>query len=131
MRALRKTREFAAALGASVVVVFVRHFPAAAGEPMAEQGVSLVLESLDETEKEVEVATQEAFAGSGVSYSYVVREGDPAHEIIEAAHAHNAEFIVVGSTIHGAISSLLVSSVAEHLLHHSDVSLIVIRPDAA
>jgi nucleotide-binding universal stress UspA family protein len=37
--------------------------------------------------------------------------------------------VALGATIHGQIAALLVSSVAEYLLHHCQLPLLVIRPE--
>lgn len=129
MQALRHIASVIPVLGAKAVVVFVRHMPVTAAEPGSEGAVVAVLDSLDELEREVREEVTRLFAGTSVSWSLEVRNGDPADEILDVAHGCDAVCVAIGSTIHGAVSSLLVSSVAQHLLHHSDISLVIIRPD--
>ena len=129
LQALRHVAGIIGALGAKAIIVFVRHLPVVATEPGSEGAYAAVLESLDDLEREVKADIEAIFKDSSVSWSLVVREGDPAVEIVAVAHEHEAVAVAVGSTIHGALSSILVSSVAEHLLHHCDITLIIVRPD--
>jgi nucleotide-binding universal stress UspA family protein len=129
MAACEHVAGMVAAFGARAIVVFVKHIPAAAAEPDALVAIGAVMEGLDELESQVRAQLEAMFAGTSVPWSLEVRSGDPADEIIAVAHEHNAVLVAVGATIHGAFASLLLSSVAEHLLHHSDVSLLVVRPE--
>lgn len=131
LEALTSTAAVAAALAVRVVVVFVRHLPPLAADPASGQAIAAMGDALDELEQETRDAAKEVLDKAGVPYVFERRVGDPGHEIIESAHEHNASLVVVGATIHGAVSSLLLSSVAEHLVHHCDVSLVIVRPKAA
>jgi nucleotide-binding universal stress UspA family protein len=53
--------------------------------------------------------------------------GDPADAILEAAHSHHADVIVVGWHERGWFSRLLAPSVAKDVLKHSDVPVLVVR----
>jgi nucleotide-binding universal stress UspA family protein len=53
--------------------------------------------------------------------------GDPATELVAAARAHHAKTIVVGGRNHGVVGGLVVGSVAQKLVRHSPVSVLVVR----
>lgn len=55
-----------------------------------------------------------------------VLPGAPAHAIVKYAADHHADLIVVGSHGRGAVSRLLLGSVAERVLHHAGRSVLVV-----
>ena len=57
--------------------------------------------------------------------------GDPATELIAAAREHQAGAIVVGGRSHGVVGGLVVGSVAQKLVRHSPVSVLVVRDGQA
>lgn len=61
----------------------------------------------------------------GVEVTPVVQEGHPAHEILE--HAKDYDLIVVGTLGRSGISHLLLGSVAEKVVRHSPVPVLVVR----
>ena len=112
-----------------LTVVFVRHRPImfdSVGVDSA-NAWELVEESIEEREHDAERDATSRLASSGIPATFVVREGDPAREILAVAKDHDATAVALGSTVHGPIGSILVASVAEYLLHHCPVPLIVIR----
>lgn len=117
------------AAGGRLAVVFVRHRPImfdSVGVDSA-NAWELVEESIEEREHNAERDATARLASSGIPATFVVREGDPGREILEVAKDHDATAVALGSTVHGPIGSILVSSVTEYLLHHCPVPLIVIR----
>jgi nucleotide-binding universal stress UspA family protein len=57
-------------------------------------------------------------------------DGPPARALLEAAHAHHADSIVVGSHGRGRLTTAALGSVAHELLRQSDVPVTVV-PRAA
>jgi len=57
----------------------------------------------------------------------LVRRGDAAHEILEAARDAGSDMIITGSRGLGDLQRLLVGSVAHHVLLHSRCSVLVMR----
>jgi nucleotide-binding universal stress UspA family protein len=53
--------------------------------------------------------------------------GDPAYAIIEAAHEHGVDVIVVGSHTHSWFSRLFTGSVSNDLLREADIPVLVVK----
>jgi nucleotide-binding universal stress UspA family protein len=66
--------------------------------------------------------------GAGVSAEPEVRQGDAAHEIVQAARAFEADLVITGSRGLGTLPRVLLGSVARKVLLHADTSVMVMRP---
>jgi nucleotide-binding universal stress UspA family protein len=78
--------------------------------------------------KQIEEALDAAardLAGQGVNAVTSVREGDPASEIIAAAHAARADLVVLGHTDKGMFARWLEGSVGTGLLRDLPCSLLI------
>ena len=130
LHAVKEVAPLVAALEGEVVVVFVRHIPVMTEATAAEAGEAIVLieNSLDELEKTGESDAASVLDPLGIKWTYVIKNGDPAREILAVAEDVGATAVCVGSTLHGAIGAFLISSVTEHLMHHCKLPLLVIRP---
>jgi nucleotide-binding universal stress UspA family protein len=127
-RALPHVKELAKAEGATITIVHVV-------ERIEGGGAVGVPRRADEPE--VQAKLQDLAAGlsqEGFSVSLIVR-GDvgarPAHEVVEAAQEVDADLIVVGSRGLGAISGLLLGSVAHRLLHIAPCPVLVVPAERA
>jgi nucleotide-binding universal stress UspA family protein len=109
-----------------VVVVHVRHPSALMG--MSAAGAAEAPRMLDELERDARRTTEKVLADAQVSWSFEVREGMPADELIGAARDHDARAIVVGSRGHNAVASALLGSVSSALVHRAPQSVLVVRP---
>lgn len=56
-----------------------------------------------------------------------VREGEPAHEIVELAREHSVDLIVIGAKASTPLGRLLVGSTAEAVLNHAPCSVLLLR----
>jgi nucleotide-binding universal stress UspA family protein len=64
----------------------------------------------------------------GVKFKKVlVKQGPPAKNILETAEAEKADLIVMGKTGQGMVDKLVVGSVANHVLRHSHVPVLVTK----
>ena len=54
-------------------------------------------------------------------------EGDPARRILEVAEREKADLIVIGRRGLGGLKGLLVGSVSNKVLHHSDCSCVIVK----
>jgi nucleotide-binding universal stress UspA family protein len=64
---------------------------------------------------------------AGLAYSYHVSVGTPAEAIMQYATERQADWIVVGARGQGSISTLLLGSVVDKLLHLSPSPVLVVR----
>lgn len=60
----------------------------------------------------------------------LVREGKPAHEIVEAAQEAHAEVVVIGSHGRSRLDHLLLGSVTERVLRRARCHVFVVRGTA-
>lgn len=58
-----------------------------------------------------------------------IEDGKPAAKIVETANEWKADYIVMGTHGRTGISHLLFSSVAEHVIRHSKVPVLVITTE--
>lgn len=56
-----------------------------------------------------------------------LRQGNPAEEILHAAHDLGADLIVVGSHGRGALGRMLLGSVAEQVLRHAQQPVLIVK----
>ena len=63
----------------------------------------------------------------GVHARWSISQGDPAHEIIEAAEGFGCDLIVMGSRGLTGLTRMLVGSVTRNVLLHTPASVLVVR----
>ena len=113
-----------------VILVNVGHIPVIAlGGPGPEAFVDLgaLQEGLERAGQEILDQTMQPFAGTGISVTRTYRNGDPAAEIVKAAHEAHADLVIVGSRGLGQIGGLILGSVSERVLHGAHVPVLVVR----
>jgi len=127
---LQQVAELAPRMGAKIVVVYVRHFPATAviAPGFAETSV---LRAMDDQESEVRQLVLRLVGATGVAWEYMVRVGSPGEEIAKVAEETGADLIVVGSNRHSSFHDLLLGSTAAYLATHSRSSVLVMRSRSA
>jgi nucleotide-binding universal stress UspA family protein len=65
----------------------------------------------------------------GTPVHTIVRDGNPADEILKRAEGSQHDLIVMGSRGHGGAASLLLGSVSRSVVHRSTVPVIVVHVD--
>ncbi len=73
-------------------------------------------------------ATKEAFPGIEVKGKLL--EGTPGVRLVEVADKE-ADIVVIGTRGHGSFTSLLLGSVSAYVLHHSNIPVLLVRPEAS
>lgn len=122
-RAIELGKELAKALGADVTLVHVYHMPIYTYpglEPTILPGF------YTEVNTAAKRALEKLAAEVGVGRS-ILREGDPATEIIAAAEDVGAAMIVVGTHGRRGITHALLGSVAEKVVRSSNVPVVTVR----
>lgn len=79
------------------------------------------------TYQQVVDATAAALRAAGRQAESELREGDPATQIIQAAHDPKGDLIVIGTRGHTGVTRLVMGSVAHTVLSHSHCSVLVIH----
>lgn len=69
----------------------------------------------------------EELRAAGFAARWSLAEGDPAHQVIEAASAFDAGLIVMGSRGHTGMARVLLGSVARNVLLHTPASVLIVR----
>jgi nucleotide-binding universal stress UspA family protein len=132
LTALAVAAEMGEESGARLVVVHVRSESGLISAAGFEASAELArMDALDSTEKMSRERATDVLAGRSVPWRFDVATGDPAAELIAAAREHDATTIVVGGRSHGVIGGLVVGSVAQKLVRHSPVSVLVVRDGQA
>jgi nucleotide-binding universal stress UspA family protein len=128
LAALSMAAELATESGSELVVVHVRHESGVVAGNSALVGAGVALnEALDEVEGMSRGRAEDVLAGRSVPWQFEVASGDPATELIAAAAHHQATTIVVGGRTHGIVGGLVMGSVAQKLVRHSPVSVLIVR----
>jgi nucleotide-binding universal stress UspA family protein len=127
LAALRSAAALAEESGASLVVLHVRHDNGMAAGSLEAGAEVAMTEALDEVETTSRERAADVLSGRTLEWRFDLAMGDPATELIAAAREHGATPIVVGGRSHGVIGGLVVGSVAQKLLRHSPVSVLVVR----
>lgn len=149
-RALARAADFAQAFSAHLVVVSVTalpHVPAPVSslEPAAVLGPhaagpvvagTMVPVPADQTEappeaeelgqRELERARM-SLASRGVDAEYVVEVGDPVERLLDAADAHDADLVVVGSRERGFLERLFGHPVDEAVARRADRDVLLVH----
>lgn len=72
-------------------------------------------------------STQEALRKHGISFQTAFKVGDIAAEIQAYAQANGVDMIVMGSHGHGALTNLMMGSVATKVLSNTNLPVLIIR----
>jgi len=122
-RAINAARELASLSDGEVWVLHLREM-----EVMPRVGY-VPIESNTEAQSIAEHAAQELH-DSGVKAHYEVRNtiyGQAGREIMDAARAHDAEVIVMGSRGRSDLAGLFLGSTAHKVIHLADRPVLVVR----
>jgi nucleotide-binding universal stress UspA family protein len=109
--------------GSAVRVVAAWHVPAAAyaGGGL---GDTELFSELEQAARDNAARSLEDANLDGIEISTVVREGSPAHVLLE--EAGDADLLVVGSRGLGGFRGLLLGSVSQQCAHHAPCPLVVV-----
>ncbi len=120
--------------GAQLRVVSVAHV----SSPLLSGIAPMVLEEARRAREELLVETRSAYGRlasesaeqlriAGLRAESEVRTGDVAAEILASARGMDADLIAMGSRGHGAMTRLLLGSVARNVLTHATCSVLIAR----
>jgi nucleotide-binding universal stress UspA family protein len=69
------------------------------------------------------------FREAGFEVEKHVREGDPAHVLIDVASENDADLIAVGARGSAGVRRFMLGSVSSKLAHHAPSSLLIVRQE--
>jgi nucleotide-binding universal stress UspA family protein len=129
MAALRRAKILGAAMRAELYVVHVKHEPYWwSFAEMAPVGAEAQFRQiLDGIAAQVETAVKAEMSTYPERWSFQVRSGNPAEEVLAASNEVAAITLVVGARGHRPMSPYLLGSVSTALLHKAPVSVLVVR----
>jgi nucleotide-binding universal stress UspA family protein len=129
MAALRRAKLLGAAMRAELDVVHVKHEPYWwSFAEMAPVGAEAQFRQiLDGMAAQVETAVKAEMSTYPERWSFQVRSGNPAEELLAASSEAGAITVVVGARGHRPMSPYLLGSVSTALLHRAPVSVLVVR----
>jgi nucleotide-binding universal stress UspA family protein len=127
--AVRKAAELCSAMNSALRAVFVRHTPTSWWlSKESRVDVTPAYEgALDETEERVRRTVQDDLKNFQIRSDFAVRGGDPADTLMEEARLFEAVAIVVGGRGHRLRLPAELGSVADKLVKHSPISVLVVR----
>lgn len=64
---------------------------------------------------------------NGIPFSTRVLTGDPGHAIIDYAHTHDVDLIVIGARGVSAFKKIFLGSVSSYVMHKSRVAVMLIK----
>jgi nucleotide-binding universal stress UspA family protein len=67
--------------------------------------------------------------GRRVPASYVVRTGNPYHEVLQEAEEQSVDMIVVATHGHSGVEHMLFGSTADRIVRHARCPVLTIRPE--
>ena len=125
--ALQQGFSLAAAVGAHVAVIHVKHSPSTVlGAPYYD---NVVVEASRQAQAILADARLHA-SRYGIEADYEVVGGEPAAAIVDFARARDADLIVVGSRGLGRVSGAILGSVSRAVVQHADRPVLVAKETA-
>jgi len=123
-----------AGLPVTVLTVAEAHPGASTLTPLIfPEAMAQYVESTHEAERSRRAENEAAAArlrAEGFAVTALIRQGDPAHEIVSEARAREAGLIVVGTRGQTGVKRLILGSVARNVLLHAPCSVLIVRPTA-
>jgi nucleotide-binding universal stress UspA family protein len=113
---LEHIAELASVCGAEVTLLRVAHF-----HTRDERACEV-----EDAEGDIERAA-EALRARGVKVTTRIVAGEPGEVIVQEAEELGADLIAMATHGHGWAKRLVLGSTAEHVRHHSDVPLLLVR----
>jgi nucleotide-binding universal stress UspA family protein len=119
--------DLAQAMGSQLMIVCVAHVPVALGAPELVQRASSWQAEEEKNAAAIAKETAAAVVRKGVPIETLVQSGPPAETIADLARAGEVDLVVVGHRGRGAITRMLMGSVADRLVQISPKPVLIVR----
>ncbi|HWR25977.1 MAG TPA: universal stress protein [Methanosarcina sp.] len=119
--------KFARQNGAKVYALYVTDITAHDAILIDEAWVTEECEACEKTGHRATSSVEEKAKFAGLEAESTILKGDPAEKILEFANEHGVDLIVVGSLGRSGIERFAIGSVAEKVVRHAKVPVLVVR----
>jgi len=126
-RALEQSVDLAAADHARLVIVTAYERSGARRDERTPEDLRWMLTDPNEAERHARRGRELASERGLTDVVVQALEGDPAHELLEAAETFGADLIVVGSVGLTGSARFVLGSVASTVLHHAPCDVLVVH----
>ena len=126
LHAVDTASDLASHSGARVTLASIVEPPQAATDLPSERTLRALLDALRSTGEAHLHEAQRRCHDRGIEAKTLLREGDPAAELLRLAKEIDADLIVCGSHGRGVIGRLMLGSVSSKLVHRSRVPVLVV-----
>ena len=113
-------------LKASIVLANVQE-PASLYELVVSRDPDLIAAASLEAGEHLMAPARALLDAAGLSYYTEVGVGDPAHTLVDIVESTGCDLVVIGARGQGAISSALLGSVSQELVHASPVPVTIVK----
>jgi nucleotide-binding universal stress UspA family protein len=98
-------------------------------QPRGMAGIGRVrpVEDREQRATGAQAVVQQARA-AGAQATFLLWDGDPGDSIIAAAESEAVDMIVVGSHGRSTVGRFVLGSVSDHVVHHAQCPVLVVRP---
>jgi nucleotide-binding universal stress UspA family protein len=124
-KAAKKAFSLAKVTGIDVTAIHVVHVPAYAVPTPQTAYMSDIANTMKENGKKILDETAKIGTDIGVKVEKELVEGIPDDEIIKMAKKD--DLIIMGCKGHSVFGRILIGSVSEKVLHHSDATVMIVR----
>ena len=109
-----------------IAVIYV-HLPLPYARAVAWAGKEAVERYYEEETNVVLARAGDVLSHEGVAFERVSRVGEPAQEIVQFAEEWKADLIAMGSRGQGALTAMLLGSVAQKVIATSPVPVLIVQ----
>ncbi|MCX7822921.1 MAG: universal stress protein [Syntrophobacterales bacterium] len=88
--------------------------------------VEIMKDVRQDREREMRTLVTSSTTSEDLSIEFILKEGKPGSEIVEAAKELQVDLIVIGHQGRSALGSLLLGSVAQYVVNHTPCPILVV-----
>ena len=125
-KTIRYALKLAKALGANIEVMYAFQ-PSTSLRKRAAMMMEEYRKALEEDAQEIVTEVAERFRSEGLTVSATVVEGPAAEAILRAIDELKPSLVVMGARGGGGFTNVLLGGVAEQVIHHSPVPVLVVK----